>query len=47
MIEAVLAPQNIGGRHVVWAANGINRPDEKKRIASSAQNAQDVDLYLL
>jgi hypothetical protein len=24
--------------------NGINRPDSKKRTASSAQNAQDVDI---
>jgi hypothetical protein len=31
---------------LLWAANGINRPDEKKYTASSAQNAQDVDLYL-
>lgn len=29
-----------------WAATGINRPVEKKTTASSAQNAQDVDLYL-
>ncbi|MBN2093381.1 nitroreductase family protein [candidate division KSB1 bacterium] len=29
-----------------WAATGINRPDEKKTTASSALNAQDVDLYL-
>ena len=31
---------------LLWAANGINRPDEKKYTASSAQNAHDVDLYL-
>jgi hypothetical protein len=31
---------------LLWAANGINRPDEKKCTASSAQNAHDVDLYL-
>lgn len=31
---------------VVWAANGINRPDEGKRTASSALNAQDVDIYV-
>jgi nitroreductase len=30
---------------LVWAANGINRPAEKKSTASSAQNARDVDLY--
>ncbi len=31
---------------LLWAANGINRPDSKKRTASSAQNAQDVDIYV-
>lgn len=31
---------------LMWAANGINRPDVKKYTASSAQNAHDVDLYL-
>ena len=30
----------------MWAANGINRPDSKKRTASSARNAQDVDIYV-
>ncbi len=30
---------------LLWAANGINRPDEGKRTASSAQNAQDIDVY--
>ena len=30
---------------LLWAANGINRPD-KKRTASSAMNAQDVDVYV-
>jgi nitroreductase len=29
---------------LLWAANGINRPDGK-RTASSAMNAQDVDIY--
>jgi len=29
-----------------WAANGINRPEEGKCTASSAQNARDVDIYL-
>ncbi len=32
---------------LVWAANGINRPDEAKRTASSALNAQDVDVYVV
>jgi nitroreductase len=30
---------------LLWAANGINRPD-KKKTASSAMNAQDVDIYV-
>jgi nitroreductase len=30
---------------LLWAANGINRPESRKRTASSAQNAQDVDIY--
>lgn len=29
-----------------WAANGVNRPDEGKRTASSAMNAQDIDVYV-
>jgi len=31
---------------LLWAANGINRPDSKKRTASSAMNAQDVAIYV-
>ncbi|MCX7974893.1 MAG: SagB/ThcOx family dehydrogenase [Candidatus Aminicenantes bacterium] len=31
---------------LLWAANGINRPDSGKRTAASAQNAQDVDIYV-
>jgi SagB-type dehydrogenase family enzyme len=31
---------------LLWAANGINRPDDKKRTAPSAMNAQDVDVYV-
>lgn len=30
---------------LLWAANGINRPDGK-RTASSAMNAQDVDIFV-
>jgi hypothetical protein len=30
---------------LLWAANGMNRPEEKKYTASSAQNAHDVDVY--
>lgn len=32
---------------LLWAANGINRPDAEKRTAPSALNAQDIDLYIL
>jgi SagB-type dehydrogenase family enzyme len=31
---------------LLWAANGVNRPGEGKRTAPSAQNAQDVDVYV-
>jgi len=31
---------------LLWAANGINRPDQKKRTAPSAMNSQDVDIYV-
>lgn len=31
---------------LLWAANGVNRPDERKRTAPSAQNAQDCDIYV-
>lgn len=31
---------------LLWAANGVNRPDGK-RTAPSAMNKQDVDLYVL
>ena len=30
---------------LLWAANGINRPEEGKRTAPSAMNAQDIDIY--
>lgn len=32
---------------LLWAANGVNRPESGKRTAPSAMNAQDVDVYLL
>ena len=32
---------------LLWAANGINRPNEEKRTAPSAMNAQDIDIYVL
>jgi SagB-type dehydrogenase family enzyme len=31
---------------LLWAANGINRPDLKKRTAPSAMNSQDIDIYV-
>lgn len=31
---------------LLWAANGINRPEENKYTASSAQNAHEVDIYV-
>lgn len=31
--------------NLLWAANGINRPETGKRTAPSAMNAQDIDLY--
>jgi nitroreductase len=43
------SPQEVGLQDLsdlLWAADGINRPDSKKRTASSAQNAQDVDIYV-
>jgi nitroreductase len=38
-----LSPQDLSD--LLWAANGINRPD-KRRTAASAMNAQDVDIYV-
>ncbi len=32
---------------IIWAANGINRPDEGKRTAPSARNSQDIDIYVI
>ena len=31
---------------LLWAANGVNRPETGKRTAPSALNAQDVDVYV-
>jgi hypothetical protein len=30
--------------NLLWAANGINRPAEKKRTAPSAMNHQEIDI---
>lgn len=32
---------------LLWAANGINRPDKDLRTAPSAMNRQEVDVYVL
>jgi SagB-type dehydrogenase family enzyme len=32
---------------LLWAANGINRPDKGLRTASSGMNAQDIDIYVI
>jgi SagB-type dehydrogenase family enzyme len=39
-----LKPEDLS--NLLWAANGINRPDGK-RTAPSAINAQDVDVYVI
>jgi SagB-type dehydrogenase family enzyme len=31
---------------LLWAAWGINRPDQKKRTAPSARNIQEIDVYV-
>jgi SagB-type dehydrogenase family enzyme len=31
---------------LLWAANGINRPETGKRTAPSAMNAQDIDVFV-
>ena len=33
--------------NLLWAANGINRPEEGKRTAPSAQNRQEIDIYVM
>lgn len=38
-----LSPQDLSD--LLWAANGVNRPDGR-RTAASAMNAQDVDIYV-
>lgn len=32
--------------NLLWAANGINRPDEGRRTAPSALNVQDIRIYV-
>ncbi len=31
---------------LLWAGNGVNRPEKNKRTAPSAFNAQDIDIYV-
>lgn len=31
---------------LLWAANGINRPESGKRTAASSYNSQDIDVYI-
>lgn len=33
--------------NLLWAANGINRPEKNGRTAPSAINAQDIDIYVI
>jgi SagB-type dehydrogenase family enzyme len=43
------APANISAQqlsNLLWAACGINRPEEKKRTAPSAMNYQEVSVYI-
>ncbi len=39
-----LAPQVLSD--LLWAANGINRPESGFRTAPSAHNAQEIDIYV-
>jgi SagB-type dehydrogenase family enzyme len=39
-----LPPQVLS--NLLWAADGINRPDSGKRTAPSASNRQEIDVYL-
>lgn len=33
--------------NLLWAANGINRPEEGRRTAPTARNKQELELYIL
>lgn len=33
--------------NLLWAANGINRPESNKRTAPSSHNSQEIDLYVI
>ena len=43
--ERPLSDVDLAG--ILWAADGINRKEEKKRTAPSAMNRQEIDLYVL
>ncbi len=32
---------------LLWAADGVNRPDNGKRTAPSSMNSQDIDIYVV
>ncbi len=42
--EKVVSFKEIG--NILWAANGVNRPESGDRTAPSALNQQDVELYV-
>lgn len=42
--EKVVSMKEVG--NILWAANGINRPETGDRTAPSALNKQDVELYV-
>jgi SagB-type dehydrogenase family enzyme len=43
--DSMLSRQDLSD--LLWAANGINRPDKNGRTAPSAINAQDIDIYVI
>lgn len=43
--QAALTPQQLSD--LLWAADGVNRKDAGKRTAPSANNAQEIDIYVL
>ena len=42
--DKMLSQQDLSD--LVWAANGINRPNEGKKTAPSSQNRQDIKIYV-
>ena len=43
--DKVLPPQVLS--NLLWAANGVNRPDTGKRTAPSARDWREVDVYVI